>query len=261
MSQNAKYWFMKQVTGGILRILLLIVSILISAAQPAQAMHITEGLLPWKVASFWFVVALPFVAAGIWQMTQRKKLSPTYMPMVGIFGAAVFVFSCLPIPIPAVGATAHPAGTGFSAILLGPLPSVVVAFVSLLLQGLFLAHGGLTTLGANTFSMGVLGSFAGFITFFIARNLRVNLFWSGFLAGAMADFFTYLGTAIGLASGLHGSGSYLSEIISIFTILTPYVMALMVIEGMITGGILVYVRNHRPDILRRLKIIPPEEGS
>jgi len=242
-------------------ILLLTILLLITSSQPAQAMHITEGLLPWKVAGFWFLVSLPFVAAGIFQMTKRKKISPTYMPLVGIFGAAVFVFSCLPIPIPGVGATAHPAGTGFSAILLGPLPSVVVAFVSLLLQGLFLAHGGLTTLGANTFSMGILGSFAGFLAFVAARKMRINLFWSGFIAGACADFFTYFGTSIGLASGLHGSGSYFSEVMTIFMILAPYVMVLMVIEGVITGGILVYVRNHRPDILRRLKIIPAEEGK
>jgi len=244
-----------------LKIFALLVLLLAMVVQPALAMHITEGLLPWKVASFWFVVALPFVAAGVWQVTQRKKLSPTYMPLVGIFGAAVFVFSCLPIPIPGIGATAHPAGTGFSAILLGPLPSVVVAFVSLLLQGLFLAHGGLTTLGANTFSMGVLGSFAGFTAFIIARKLRINLFWSGFVAGVFADFFTYLGTSIALASGLHGSGSYLSEVMAIFSILTPYVMVLMLIEGTITGGILVYIRKNRPDILRRLKIIPPEVES
>ena len=243
----------------LLRALVILISLLIATVEPALAMHITEGLLPWKVAGFWFVVALPFVAAGIWQMTKRKKLSPTYMPMVGIFGAAVFVFSCLPIPIPGVGATAHPAGTGFSAILLGPLPSVVVAFVSLLLQGLFLAHGGLTTLGANTFSMGILGSFAGFAAFFVVRKLRFNLFWSGFIAGVFADFFTYFGTSIGLASGLHGSGSFVAEVTTIFSILAPYVMVLMLIEGVITGGILVYIRKNRPDILRRLKIIPAEE--
>lgn len=232
--------------------------LLLAVATPAQAMHITEGLLPWKVAAFWFVLALPFVGAGIWQMTRRKKLSPNYMPLVGIFGAAVFVFSCLPIPIPGVGATAHPAGTGFSAILIGPLASVVVAFVSLLLQGLFLAHGGLTTLGANTFSMGVLGSFAGFFAFYLARKLRFNLFWAGFCAGVSADISTYLGTSIGLGSGLHGSGSFLAEVGTIFSILAPYVLVLMLIEGFITGGILVYIRKNRPDILRRLGIIPPE---
>ena len=242
-------------------LLISVFALILLAPQPALAMHITEGLLPWKVAGFWFAVALPFVAVGVWQMTKRRKAAPTYMPLVGIFGAAVFVFSCLPIPIPGIGATAHPAGTGFAAILIGPLPSVVVAFVSLLLQALFLAHGGLTTLGANTFSMGVLGSFAGIFAFVVARKLRFNLFWSGFLAGVSADLFTYLGTSIALATGLHGSGSLISEIATIFSILAPYVMVLMLIEGVITGGILVYIRKNRPDILRRLKIIPAEEGK
>lgn len=238
--------------------LLLVAVVLLSAPDRALAMHITEGLLPWKVATAWFVLALPFVAIGVRQVATRKRADATYMPLLGIFGAAVFVFSCLPVPIPGVGATAHPAGTGFSAILIGPFPSVVVAFVSLLLQGLFLAHGGLTTLGANTFSMGVLGSFAGFCAFKVARSLKCNLFWAGFVAGAFADFFTYLGTSIGLASGLHGTGSYLGEVMTIFGILSPYVAALMIIEGTITGGILVYVNNHRPDILRKLGILGKE---
>jgi len=217
-------------------------------------MHITEGLLPLKVALVWFAFALPFVAVGVYLTTKRKRVFPEYIPLVGIFGAAVFVFSCLPVPIPGVGATAHPAGTGLSAIFIGPFPSIVVAFISLLLQGLFLAHGGVTTLGANTFSMGVLGSFAGYFAFKISRLLRFNLFWSGFMAGAMADIFTYLGTSFGLASGLHGTGSFLGEVKSIFLILLPYVAALSLLEGCVTGGILVYVRKNRPDLLRRVGI-------
>lgn len=218
--------------------------------SPALAMHITEGLLPLPVALFWFALALPFVAAGVFVVTRKKRQSPHYMPLLGIFGAAVFVFSCFPVPIPGVMATAHPAGTGFSAIFLGPLPSVVVAFISLLLQGLFLAHGGLTTLGANTFSMGVLGSFAGFFAFGLGRLLRCNLFWAGFLAGVAADLFTYLGTAVALVSGLHGTGSYLAEVGAIALILSPYVAVLALLEGVITGGILVYVSKNRPDLLR-----------
>ena len=240
----------------------LAVSVILLMLLPAHAfaMHITEGLLPLPVALFWFALALPFVGLGIYILTRRKNESAYYMPLVGIFGAAVFVFSCLPVPIPGIGATAHPAGTGFSAIFIGPLPSVVVAFISLLLQALFLAHGGITTLGANTFSMGVLGSFAGYLAFRLGRRTGANLFWSGFLAGAMADIFTYLGTSLALASGLHGTGSYFDEVGAIFLILLPYVVILALLEGVITGGILIYVRKNRPDILRRLGIATPEEA-
>ena len=45
----------------------------------------------------------------------------------------------------------------------------------------------LTTLGANTFSMGVLGSFAGIAAFMVVRRLRFNLFWAGFVAGVLPE--------------------------------------------------------------------------
>jgi cobalt/nickel transport system permease protein len=230
--------------------------LLFELLRPASvaAMHISEGLLPAGAALFWFALLLPFLAAGIRVINRRKRESPSYMPLLGIFGAAVFVFSCLPLPLP-VGVTAHPAGTGFAAILVGPLPTVVLSFVSLLLQGTFLAHGGLTTLGANTFSMGVLGAFAGYFGFRISRLLRLGLFLSGFVAGFCAAVFTYLGTSIALASGLHGTSSLLEVATAIALILTPYVVFLAVVEGLITGGILLYVKRNRPDILQRLGIL------
>ena len=73
---------------------LLVFAILLLPA-PARAMHITEGLLPLPVALFWFALALPFVAVGVYGITRRKQLSPSYMPLLGIFGAAVFVFIVL----------------------------------------------------------------------------------------------------------------------------------------------------------------------
>ncbi|BCR03739.1 hypothetical protein DESUT3_08080 [Desulfuromonas versatilis] len=225
------------------------------APTSARAMHISEGILPAGWAIFWFVVALPFVAWGVRQVNLSKKADPSYIPLLGIFGAAVFVFSCFPIPVPVAGSTAHPAGTGISAIFLGPFASVVVAFISLLLQALFLAHGGLTTLGGNTFSMGVLGSFSGFAAFLAGRKLGLGLFWSGFLAGMAADLFTYLGTSFEMALALHGTQSFWSVLGQIYLAFMPTQIPLSILEGAVTGGILVYVQKHRPDILARLKVI------
>lgn len=220
----------------------------------ALAMHISEGILPPGWAALWFAVALPFVALGVRRINRSKKADPSYIPLLGIFGAAVFVFSCFPIPVPVAGSTAHPAGTGMSAIFLGSLPSVVVAFVSLLLQALFLAHGGLTTLGGNTFSMGVLGSFSGFGAFWLGRKLGANLFWSGFAAGVAADLLTYLGTAGEMALALHGTQPLLSVLGQIYLAFMPTQIPLCLIEGAVTGGTLVYVSKHRPDILRKLGV-------
>ncbi len=223
--------------------------------QPALAMHISEGILPPGWAAFWFLMAGPFVALGLNQITRRKKEDPMYIPLLGIFGAAVFVFSCFPIPVPVAGSTAHPAGTGISAIFLGPLASVVVAFISLLLQALFLAHGGLTTLGGNTFSMGVVGSFGGFGAFWLGRKVGLPLFWCGFFAGVTADLLTYLSTSFEMALALHGDQSLWSVLGQIYLAFMPTQIPLSIIEGAVTGGILVYVRKNRPDILRKAGVI------
>ncbi len=156
--------------------------------------------------------------------------------------------------MPVAGSTAHPAGTGLSAVFLGPFASVVVAFVSLLLQALFLAHGGLTTLGGNTFSMGVMGSFAAFAAFRLGRGGGLSLFWSGFLAGVTADLVTYLGTSFEMALALHGTQPLLSVLGQIYLAFMPTQIPLSILEGVVTGGIIVYVQKHRPDILRRFGI-------
>jgi cobalt/nickel transport system permease protein len=130
-------------------------------SQPAQAMHITEGILPPQWAVLWFALALPFIGWGLRELRVRSKVEPHLKSMVGLVGAAVFVISCMPIPVPTAGTCSHPCGTGMASILIGPTLTVVVASIALTLQGLFLAHGGLTTLGANILSMGVMGAFAG----------------------------------------------------------------------------------------------------
>ncbi len=238
-----------------LMLLLLLLAGALLLPAPALAMHISEGILPAGWALFWFLAAAPFVAWGVVQINRRKKIDPSYIPLLGIFGAAVFVFSCFPIPVPVAGSTAHPAGTGMSAIFLGPFASVVVAFISLLLQALFLAHGGLTTLGGNTFSMGVVGSFSGFFAFRLGRLLRLNLFWSAFLAGMAADLFTYLSTSFEMALALHGTQPFASVLGQIYLAFMPTQIHLSLLEGAVTGGIVVYVQKHRPDILRRLKVL------
>jgi cobalt/nickel transport system permease protein len=243
-----------------LRLVLMLSAGLLMLPAQASAMHISEGILPAWWAIFWFALAAPFVAWGVKRMTACKAADPAYLPLVGIFGAAVFVFSCFPIPVPVAGCTSHPAGTGLSAILLGGPASVVVAFVSLLLQALFLAHGGLTTLGGNTFSMGVLGSFGGLAAFRLGRMMRTNLFWAGFMAGLASDLLTYLGTSLELALALHGNQSIWLVLGQIYLAFMPTQVPLAILEGVVIGSILVYVEKHRPDILRKMKVIK-ESGA
>ncbi len=148
---------------------------LLFTAQNAHAMHISEGLFPLNWAALWSVIAAPFVAYGLYRLKKLSAIDPSFKPLVGLMAAVVFIISCMPIPVPTAGTCSHPCGTGISGILVGPAISILVAAVALLIQALFLAHGGLSTWGANIISMGVMGSLAGFLTFRILRSMKMNM--------------------------------------------------------------------------------------
>src|SRR3990170_933123 len=189
------------------KIIILLVVISLSTT-PANAMHLSEGILPMKWAVIWYLVALPFVAYGIYKVKNISKVDVTIKPMLGMMGAAVFIISCMPVPVPTAGTCSHPCGTGMAAILIGPSLTVVVTSVALTLQALFLAHGGLTTLGADIVSMGVAGAFTGYGVFQLARRLGVSDTAAAFLGGVLSDWATYAVTSLELSSALHGSGSF-----------------------------------------------------
>lgn len=221
----------------------------------AHAMHISEGILPMKWAVLWFIVAAPFVAYGLWRLKKMSSTDPSFKPLVGLMAAVVFIISCMPIPVPTAGTCSHPCGTGLSAILLGPGISVLVASVALLIQALFLSHGGLSTLGANILSMGIMGSFAGYLTFKLLRGLRVNLAVSGFVAGLFADWATYFATSAELASGIRGDSPFAPLFWKILIAFIPTQLPLGVLEGAITAGMVVFLYRRRPDLLAKMGVV------
>ena len=100
-------------------------------------------------AALWFAVAIPFVAFGLYRLKKLSSVDLSFKPLVGLMAAVVFIISCMPIPVPTAGTCSHPAGTGISGILVGPTISILVTAVALLIQALFLAHGGLSTWGGR----------------------------------------------------------------------------------------------------------------
>lgn len=215
----------------------------------AEAMHISEGILPVGWAAFWFVAAAPFVWLGLKEMKTRTAESPQFKPFLGLIGAAVFIISCMPVPVPVVGATSHPCGSGLAAILIGPWLTALISSVALALQALFLAHGGLTTLGANTMSMGVMGALAGYISFKTGRRLGMSTYMAAFAAGLMADWATYFGTSLFMALALHGDGSFWTMLLSILIAFTPTQIPLGLLEGFMTAGAYEFIRTRRPELL------------
>jgi len=240
-----------------MKVLLCITLLLVAA--PAYAMHISEGILPLPWAVGWFALAVPFVALGIRQLNSLAREDLSIKPLVGLMAAVVFIISCMPVPVPTAGTCSHPCGTGMAAILLGPWISSLIAAVALLLQALFLSHGGLSTWGANILSMGVIGSLAGYLTFKGLRAMGAPLALAAFFAGLQADWATYLATSVELASGIRGSEPFLPLLEKILIAFVPTQLPLGILEGAMTAGMVVLLYRKRPDILVRMRVIEPGE--
>ncbi len=240
--------------------LLLTARCILLTASDAHAMHISEGILPFHWAAFWSLLAVPFVAYGLYRLRKLSAADLSFKPLVGLMAAVVFIISCMPIPVPTAGSCSHPCGTAISGILVGPAISILVAAVALLIQALFLAHGGLSTWGANLISMGVMGSFAGFLTFKALRSMKISLAISGFAAGLLADWATYFTTSIELASGIKGDSPFMPLFWKILIAFIPTQLPLGILEGAMTAGMIVLLYKKRPDLLVRMKVLKPEEA-
>jgi cobalt/nickel transport system permease protein len=225
----------------------------------AHAMHISEGILPFDWAALWSFLAVPFVGYGLYRLKKISAADLSVKPLVGLMAAVVFIISCMPIPVPTGGSCSHPCGTAISGILVGPAISILVAAVALLIQALFLAHGGLSTWGANILSMGVMGSFVGFLTFKALRSVKINLAVSGFMAGLLADWATYFMTSIELASGIKGNSPFMPLFWKILIAFIPTQLPLGILEGAMTAGMIVLLYKKRPDLLVRMKVLKAEE--
>ena len=239
-------------------------------AGNAYAMHISEGILPFNWAALWFVVAAPFVAYGLYRLKKLSTVDLSFKPLVGLMAAVVFIISCMPIPVPTAGTCSHPCGTGISGILVGPAISILVTAAALLIQALFLAHGGLSTWGADIVSMGVMGSFAGYLTFRALRSITPlippfnkggngGLAVSGFMAGLFADWATYLTTSVELASGIRGDSPFMPLFWKILIAFIPTQLPLGILEGAMTAGMVVLLYKKRPDLLVKMRVLKPEE--
>ena len=220
--------------------------------QYAHAMHIMEGYLPPVYCIAWGAICLPFLAAGVIRL---KKAAKQQMLLLAMAGAFIFVVSSLKIPS-VFGSCSHMTGTGLAAILFGPASATVLGLVVLVFQALLLAHGGLTTLGANTFSMAVAGPLAAWGIYKLCRRLRAGRKVSIFLAAALGDLLTYCVTSLQLALAYPAAeGGVLGSAVQFLGVFAPTQLPLAIIEGIITVLIVMGLETYAKPELKAIGFI------
>ena len=210
----------------------------------ANAMHIMEGYLPAGFCVVWGVLCVPFLVAGFFSIRNKLSENRRALTILAMSGAFIFVISSLKIPS-VTGSCSHMTGTGLGAILFSPSAVSILGIIVLIFQAILLAHGGLTTLGANTFSMAIAGPFLAFAVYQICQKLKVNRKVSIFLAAALGDIFTYCVTSVQLAMAYPSeSGGVAASIVKFLGVFAPTQLPLAVIEGLLTVIIVIGLETY-----------------
>jgi cobalt/nickel transport system permease protein len=216
-----------------------------------------EGYLPAAQCAAWGAASAPFLVQGVRKARALLAEKRSAALLLGAAGGYCFVMSALKLPSVA-GSSSHPTGIGLGAILFGPWVMVLVGTIVLLFQALLLGHGGISTLGANAFSMAIAGAVVGWSVFRLARRLGVPLWLSALLGAALSDLTTYVMTSLQLSlafpdevSGVAGS---LAKFLGIFAVTQ---VPLAVGEGILTALIMLYLVKHSRRELGEIGLLAP----
>lgn len=239
-----------------------IVFVAMFAIAPASnAMHIMEGYLPAGYCVAWGVVCLPFLIAGFISLRNKVKENRRNLILIAMSGAFIFVISSLKIPS-VTASCSHMTGTGLGAILFGPASVSVLGIIVLIFQAILLAHGGLTTLGANTFSMAIAGPLVSFGIYKLCCHTKVNRKAAVFLAAFLGDIFTYCVTSIQLALA-HPSeaGGVAASAVKFLGVFAPTQLPLAVIEGILTVVIMIGLETYAKPELKSIGFLSREKEA
>ena len=227
-----------------------VLSLALCMVPSASAMHIMEGYLPPSVCVIWGVICLPVLAAGVISIRRIAGEQRKAMLLLAMAGAFVFVISSLKIPS-VTGSCSHMTGTGLAAILFGVPATAVLGIIVLVFQAILLAHGGLTSLGANTFSMAIAGPLVSWGFYHAGKKLHMPKKLNVFLAAAIGDLFTYCVTSLQLAMAYpSANGGVAASTVEFLGVFAPTQLPLAIIEGLLTMLVVMGLESYAMPELR-----------
>lgn len=223
------------------------------AVSPAiNAMHIMEAYLSPAYCIAWGVVSLPFLVIGFFSIKNKLKENRKLITLLAMSGAFIFVISSLKIPS-VTGSCSHMTGTGLGAILFGPFAVSILGIIVLLFQSILLAHGGITTIGANTFSMAIAGPLLAFAIYKLCSKIKVNRMVSVFLAACLGDLFTYCITSVQLAMAYPSEqGGMLASTGKFLGVFATTQIPLAILEGILTVLIIMALETYAKPELNKI---------
>lgn len=208
-------------------------------------MHIPDGFLSVPVAAATGLVSA--VALVVACGRSQEDLGIRRAPILGLTTAFIFAAQMVNFPV-AGGTSGHLLGGTLAAIVLGsPWAAMLSITTVFIIQAVLFADGGITALGANILNAGVIAVWVGWgLTQTLQRLLGGSKGRLPLAAGIAAGVSVVVASIAG-AIQLVLSGTASAAIV--LPAMTGVHILIGIGEGLITGGVLVYLAKARPDLL------------
>ena len=180
---------------------------------------------------------------------------------MGVLGAFVFAVQMINFTIPGTGSSGHVGGGMILAILLGPHAAFLVMASVLTVQALFFADGGLLALGCNIWNLGLYPCYLAYP--FLYRPLAGESKKPGrivFASVVSAVAALQLGAFSVVLQTLFSGKSEL-PFGAFLLVMQPIHLAIGIVEGLATAGVISFVRSARPEILESVALSQPLGGE
>jgi cobalt/nickel transport system permease protein len=213
-------------------------------------MHMSDALLSPAVGATFWAGTLGTIAYCSKKM--KENLDEKMIPLMGVTGAFIFAAQMVNFTIPGTGSSGHLGGGMILAIILGPYAAFIVMASVLTIQALFFADGGLLALGCNIWNLGIYPCFIGYPLIYkpivqkgmSPKKILVASLLSVFVGLQLGAFSVVLETLFSGRSELP-FGTFV-------LLMQPIHLAIGVVEGFITAGVINYVKTARPEILESI---------
>ncbi len=221
-------------------------------------MLISDSLIPLSQCLVYMVIiSIVLISVSVWALIkikglEKEKLSGKKIVMNSVLFFVMmffcFLIQAFQIPVP-YGTSVGLIGAALVTIIFrSPWAALLVMTPVVLVQSVF-GYGGITTIGANLFTMGIIGGISGYYTYVLVRKIspeHQNLLTiiGGFLAGFVSLIMIGISTTLELV--IAGTFPLVESMKFIFI----YSMVAGLAEGLMTAlacvGIVIYkIKIHK----------------
>lgn len=210
-------------------------------------MHMADALVSPAVGGIMLAASAGAIAYSAYKC--KDDLDEKKIPLMGVMGAVIFAGQMINFTIPGTGSSGHIGGGILLAALLGPFPAFLTLTAVLLIQALFFADGGLLALGANIWNLGFYACLLVYPFVFkpIVKKALTPTRIS--VASVVSVILALTLGAISVVVQTLASGITELPMATFMGMMVPIHLAIGLVEGIVTGGILVFIYKMRPELL------------